>query len=71
MKNTKLRWYIHKSSRPCFTTPYRGPSCSKAKTRPGHIYKNFKSAKRACDKLSKVNMVGFEVKQVDCKRRKT
>lgn len=59
------KYIIIKTSRPTSDTPYRGSSCERAGVLSGKIYESKEEAEKDAEKLSKVNPVGFVVKQLD------
>jgi hypothetical protein len=55
-----MRYFIRKTTR-TENFPYSGPSCEKAGVPEGKWYTDKSEAERDAKKLSKVNIVGFEV----------
>ena len=58
-----MPWYIVKRTR-VSDSPYIGPSCAKANVKPGRTYEHRGTAQRDARRLSKVNPVGFDVKEL-------
>lgn len=56
-------WILRKKSRSGLS-PYRGPTCQAAGVREEVVYFNEAEAKADAEKLSAVNLVGFDVVEV-------